>query len=190
MAEPSTRTGPEGQPQYRDSKGDWHDSPTTPATSSDESDESDDGGTKPTRTISAPTGNARTVAGLMGLAMLFSVIGAEIKALEPAKGGVELPAAFSEPFIIIAGGTVATVALVVIADLGQGGRKFAVAFAGLAMVTAVLVNGGPVWSAILNLTGGKATGETGSTTPTGSSSPTGRTSTTPATTATRPSNAA
>lgn len=176
MAEPSTRTTDDGRHQYRDSTGAWHDSPTAPAASSSSSgdDSSDDSGGGTTRTLSAPTGNARTVAGLMGVAMIFSVIGAEVKALNPPKGGVQLPKAFSEPFVILAGGTIATVFLVLISDLGDTGRQFAVGLAGLAAVTAVLVNGAPVWTAILNLTSSKPTAPTAvtaTTSPTGATAP-------------------
>jgi hypothetical protein len=115
--------------------------------------------------ISMPTGNARTVAGLMAIAIVFSVISAEIKVVSGAKG-TTVNGAFSEPFLIIAGGTIATVILTLISDVGNSGRQFAVGLAGLACVTAVLVNGGPVWKAVNGLLGSKNTAPTGTTAPT------------------------
>lgn len=180
----STRTGSSGQPQYRDSRGDWHDSPSGPSGSSDGGDTGGGGGSgSGSRSISAPTGNARTVAGLMGMAMIFSVIGAEIRAANPTTGGVQVGKAFSEPFVIIGGGTIATVMLTLISDAGETGRKFAVGLAGLAAITALLVNGGPVWKAIDSFVGGKATvptGATAATKPTTGGPVTGVTGTTPA----------
>jgi hypothetical protein len=173
---PSTRKGDRGQPQYRDSKGDWHDSPRGPSgeesrtaaygkgydsePSGDSGGGGDSGGAA-SRSISTPTGNSRTVAGLMGMAIIFSVIGAEInpKAADAGK-------AFSEPFVIIGGGTIAAVILSLLADTGNTGRQFAVGLAGLACVTAVLVNGGPVWKAIDSFLGAKAPGSTSTTKPT------------------------
>lgn len=134
-------------------------------------------GDSETRTISAPTGNARSVAGLMAIAMAFSVVGAELKGDESKTGS----SALSEPFIIIAGGTFATVILTLISDAGETGRQFAVGIAALAVVTATLVNGGPVWKAALAILGSKATTPTTSTTAT---TPTGSTPMTPATTPT------
>jgi hypothetical protein len=109
--------------------------------------------------LSLPTANSRTIVGLMGVAVVFSVISAEIN---PKKG----TSAFSEPFVIIAGGTIAAALLSLIAEAGDTGRRFGVGLASLACVTAVLVNGKPVWTTVENLVGGKNTGSTGSTTPT------------------------
>jgi hypothetical protein len=146
-------------------------------TSTAGSGDSDSGGS---RTISAPTGNARSVVGLMGVAMIFSVIGAEVKALNPKTGGSKVGQAFSEPFVIIGGGTIATTFLVLIAGAGETGRNFAVGLSALAAIAAVLVNGGPVWTAIDNFLQAKPT------TPSWATAPSSPSTTTRTTTTARP----
>jgi hypothetical protein len=113
------------------------------------------------------------------MAIIFSVIGAEINPKASVAGK-----AFSEPFLIIGGGTIAAVILSLIADAGNTGRQFAVGIAGLACVTSVLVNGAPVWKAINGFIGGTPTGSTGATKPTSgqtTAAPTAPTGTTAAT---------
>ena len=107
--------------------------------------------------------SARTIAGFMGFAMIFSIVGAEIRSIHPAKGAKPTGALFTEPVLIFLGGTVATAILVLIADTGDSARQVAVAFAGLSLLTAALVNGGPVWSALGSTFGAKSTGSTGTT---------------------------
>ena len=106
-------------------------------------------------TTTLPTGNARTVAGFMAIAIVFTVIGIEIKGEAKTSNPT-----FSQPFVVIAGGTFATGILALIAEAGDTGRQFAIGLAGLALVTAVLVNGGPVWKAAEKLVGGTNTGTT------------------------------
>lgn len=118
-----------------------------------------------------PTGNARTVVGFMAVAMIFSIVSAEIGA-DSSNNKSKAESALSEPFLIIAGGTTAAAILSLIADTGNIGRQFGIGLAALAMVTAVLVNGKPVWKAIENLQGSKDTSGTGATKPT---APTGKT---------------
>jgi hypothetical protein len=147
MAE-HTRKGSQGQPQYQDTAGAWHDSPSGPSDSGSSDSEDTGGGGESSggaasRSLSAPTGNARTVVGLMGMAVVFSVIGAEINAANGTKSAAG--AAFSEPFIIIGGGTIAAVLLTLLSDAGESAQQFAVGLAGLACITALLVNGAPVW---------------------------------------------
>lgn len=111
--------------------------------------------------------SSRTIFGLMAAAMLFSIIGAEITLSNPPKGqGVNVGKALSSPFLILLGGTAATAILVLVAEAGEVGRKFGVGMAGLAATTAILVNGGPVWTALNNLLGSKPTVPSGLTSPT------------------------
>jgi hypothetical protein len=177
MAE-HTRKGSQGQPQYQDTAGAWHDSPSGPSDSGSSDSEDTGGGGESSggaasRSLSAPTGNARTVVGLMGMAVVFSVIGAEINAANGTKSAAG--AAFSEPFIIIGGGTIAAVLLTLLSDAGESAQQFAVGLAGLACITALLVNGAPVWRAIDSFLGAKPTGSTGSTAPTTGTTPSGAT---------------
>src|ERR1700677_1770589 len=78
--------------------------PSSSGTSSGSGDSGGGGGSggAASRSISTPTGNSRTIAGLMGMAIIFSVIGAEINPKAAVAGK-----AFSEPFLIIGGGTIA-----------------------------------------------------------------------------------
>jgi hypothetical protein len=108
------------------------------------------------RSVTMPTGNARTIVGLLAVAMVFSIISAEIGA-DNSTSKSKAQSAFSEPFLIIAGGTIAAAILSLIADTGETGRQFGIGLAGLATVTAVLVNGGPVWTALQKLLGSTAT---------------------------------
>lgn len=169
---------PEGEAYWQgradDIEGDrWASGKAGPSQVESTAGSSSDGDQK---TVSMPTGNARTVVGFMGVAMIFSVIGAEIRAANPAtSSGVNVGKAFSEPYLIIGGGTIATTFLVLIATAGDTGRRFAIGLSALTMVTAVLVNGGPVWKAINGFIGSepttptdttKATAPTGATTKT------------------------
>lgn len=133
----------------------------------------------PTTTV-VNTANGKLVVGLMGTTVVFSVIGAELKAFTASPGntltglhngqpGTPGTGAGSGAVKIIIGGTVATVLLVGLTHAGSAGRQFAVGLALVSMVTATLVYGGPVWLALnrmFNTTPSTATGNTAGTTPT------------------------
>ena len=159
-----------------------------------------------------PRPSGRTIFGFMAFAMLFSIIAAELRNAEAiaspgVQGGVGLAARKGtpaeqpksplggavgiglQPTEIFLGGTFATAVLVLMADTGETGRKLGVGLAGLTLVAAVVVNGGPVWTAASRLIGSKPTGTTGQTTPTGQTaggSGSGGTGTTRATAQTGP----
>lgn len=128
------------------------------------------------------TNTTRRIVGLMAFAVVFSVIGAEIKkTAAPAPTG---PAPLiSGPAKIILGGTVAAALLSLLAESTEAAQDWAVGLAGVATVTAVLINGAPVWSALNRIFGSAASGSTGPTgpTPTTSGRPTQATVTTGAT---------
>lgn len=115
----------------------------------------------------------------MAVAVLFSVIGAEIRNVQAtstpgtqttglakpkAPASPNVPGLFYEPPLIFLAGTVATAGLVLLTDTGSVGETLGVGLAGLSMVTALLVNGGPVWRAIGGAVGSKPTTPLGSTT--------------------------
>jgi hypothetical protein len=118
----------------------------------------------------------------MAAAVLFSIIGAEIRAVQNTSspgdsttalhnpstpnGSGSGPALLYEPPVIFLAGTVATAMLVLLTETGSTGETLGVGLAGLSMATAVLVNGGPVWRALSNAVGSKPTSPTSSTTAT------------------------
>lgn len=141
------------------------------------------GGGSSSTTRTSSTNGSGTVVALMGITVLFSLIGNEVKALQgtPAEGNVAVAGAtLTTAGRIIVGGLVATTALTLLTHAGNGGRQFAVGLALVAMATSTLVYGGPVWKALSALLGGQATANQHTT---GGTSSTG-TATAPATTAT------
>jgi hypothetical protein len=144
----------------------------------------DDGGggssTGSSTSITIPNAS-RKVVGLMALAVIFSVIGQELKAKE---GGAKPVGGLSGPAKTILGGTIATALLSFLAEAGSTGQQLGVGLASVACVTAVFVNGAPVWKGISNLFGGTPTtpltASTASTTAAGRPASTGQSvSTTP-----------
>jgi hypothetical protein len=121
------------------------------------------------------TNASRRIVTLMGFAVIFSVIGAEIKAANPAKnspqpsGSSSASSFLSAPAKIILGGTIAAALLSFLAEAGQAGEEYAVGLAAVAAGTAMLVNGAPVWQALNTVFNSKPTGSTGTT---GTTSPT------------------
>ena len=106
----------------------------------------------------------------MGFAVLVSLIGNEVKV---ANGSAkdQLTNGLHRGGVIIVGGFVAAALLTALTGAGEAGRKFGVGLAGVSCATSVLVYGGPVWSAINGIVGGKSTG----TTPTSATGATGQT---------------
>ena len=99
-----------------------------------------------------PAGS-RTIVGLMGTAVVFSLVGNEI-----SKNGSKKPTAvgiLSESSTIIFGGAAAAAVLSLIAKIGEPGRVFAVGLATIAAVGSVIVYGGPVWHALGGVVGSK-----------------------------------
>jgi hypothetical protein len=109
--------------------------------------------------LSTPKAGNKTIFGFMAFAVIFSVVGAEIKRVEKAQAS-----ALTEPVTIFLGGTVAAAILTLLSDTGDTGREVAVGIAGLALVTAALVNGKPVWDALNHLLGSTPTTPSGQTT--------------------------
>jgi hypothetical protein len=121
--------------------------------------------------VSIPNAN-RKVVGLMAFAVIFSVIGQELK----AKQGGAKPGSttgLSGPAKTILGGTIATALLSFLAEAGSTGEQLGVGLAAVTAVTAMLVTGAPVWDGIRNIFGASPTtpltAPSGSTTGTGAS---------------------
>jgi hypothetical protein len=114
------------------------------------------------------TEGSGTVVALMGITVLFALIGNEIEGLsENGKGtGTTGSDRLTKSGTIIVGGVVGTALLTLLTHAGDTGRQFAVGLALVTMATATLVYGGPVWDTMNNAFGSKPTGTTGVTTPT------------------------
>lgn len=106
--------------------------------------------------MASPT---RTVVGLMGAAVVFSLVGAEIK-IQKTTSGNDAKATYTKPITIILGGSIATLILTLMAESGQGGAKLATGIAGLTATSAILIEGAPVWQLITSITSGKNSGIT------------------------------
>lgn len=133
--------------------------PSAPASSGTSSG---GGGAAPSSTSSTTRSvpNAsRKVVGLMAFAVLFSVIGEEIKAVK-ATNSKTAPGTFTGPAKIILGGTIATAILSFAAETGSTGQQFAVGLAAVTAGTAMLIEGGPVWSLLNKFFGSTPTGST------------------------------
>lgn len=104
---------------------------------------------------------ARSIAGLMGVAVVFSLVGNEIKAAgqKGSSTGGEITVAGK----IILGGFLATGLLVLVSEAGDPGRQLGIGLATVTVLTSLLVYGGPVWDKLNALFGGHTTGATGST---------------------------
>lgn len=117
--------------------------------------------------------DTRTIVALMVTAVAFSLVGHEVTAISGAAKGQQQPGG-KDPLTtggrIIVGGAIGTTLLVLLSHAGEGGKDFAFALTIVTFATAVLVNGGPVWTALSNALsatpGGTPTGSTPSTTPT------------------------
>lgn len=124
-------------------------------------------------TVTSPTNSARSVAGLMGFAVLFSLIGNEV---DVAQGNAsnKLSNGLDKGATIIIGGFVAAALLTALTGAGETGRKFAVGLAGVTLATSALVYGGPVWRAISAVVGspGASSRPTADTAPTANTAPT------------------
>jgi hypothetical protein len=116
----------------------------------------------------------RKVVGLMAFAVIFSVVGLELKRNQQGQSAPSQGAGLSGPAKIILGGTIATALLSFLAEAGAAGEQIGVGLAGITAVTAMLVTGGPVWTGIGNLFGGAQgatpTGQTGATAVAGATS--------------------
>lgn len=90
------------------------------------------------------------IVGMMAIAGLASVVGAEYRA---ANKTTSKPNTFlGSPFLVIAGATGATVVLVLIADFGGApGEAWATGLATLVLLVAVLFQAAPVWKALSNV---------------------------------------
>ena len=140
------------------------------------------------RTVSRETSTtgAREVFGYMGVAVVFALIGNEIKVAKhppDSKNPLQSTSVLTDSGTIIFGGFTAAAALTLLSHAGDGGRQLAVGLAAVTMLSSVLVYGGPVWKALGALTGqSKPTRATSPTTPSG----TRQSNPTPATTGSTP----
>ena len=100
------------------------------------------------------TNGARTIFGFLGVAVIFALIGNEIKPTTKTAPGV-----LTDSGAIIFGGFTAAAALTLISHAGEGGNQLAVGLAAVTMVSSVLVYGGPVWKPT-NALGGNGAGTT------------------------------
>ena len=112
---------------------------------------------------------------LMAFTVIFAVIGEEIKANQTQSPNKPNPGAFSGPVKVFLGGAVAGTLLIAIAHAGDAGAQFATGLAMISAATAILVDGGPVWTYLAKTGGGSAppTAPSVSTAPTPSTTPTG-----------------
>ena len=115
-----------------------------------------------------PTAGSRTIFGLMAFAVLFSLVGNEIKSFQSVPTASKNPV--STGVRIIIGGFAGSMVLILVSKAGEPGRKFAVGTASVVTVAAVFVYGGPVWKALAGVFGSQPTKPTGATT--GGTSPT------------------
>jgi hypothetical protein len=116
-------------------------------------------------TNTQPTSNARTVAGLMGFTVLFALLGNEVQIAQGNKPA-KLTNGLDKGATIIIAGFIAAGILTATSGAGEAGRRFSVGLATVSAVTAALVYGGPVWTAVSTIVGGKPTTPTGGTTAT------------------------
>lgn len=93
------------------------------------------------------------ILGLMALTAVFGVIGAEIRGqTKKTTGADKLGYILGSPFLVIFGAAAATVILVSIADFGGDvGETLGVGLAGVALLGTMLIEGGPVFTAINKL---------------------------------------
>ena len=106
----------------------------------------------------APIRNSEPrIFGMMTLAVVLGVVGAEIRSGQKLTTGKTAPAGaagvLSDPFMVILGGTAAAAILVAIASFGgTPGAKFGVGLAGLTLIGSILYNGSPVFAALKGAT--------------------------------------
>ena len=99
--------------------------------------------------------NSRIIFALMSFAVLFSLVGNEIKAVNnPQTGSTGVVTVAGR---IILGGFFATSLLVLVSHAGEPGRKIGVGLATVATLSSVLVYGKPVWDSANTLFGSKPT---------------------------------
>lgn len=99
---------------------------------------------------------SRTVFGLMAFAVLFSLIGNEIKVAQ-GQSKDQLSSGVTVAGRIIIGGFFATSILVLLSHAGDEGRQVATGLAAVTTLTATLVYGGPVWDSANKLFGSTPT---------------------------------
>lgn len=109
----------------------------------------------------------RKILGAMTVAALFAIVGEGVKGELPGGSNVKK----GDPFKILLGAGAATAILVGISELGDAGSQFAQGLAFMAVIVAVLEEGGPVWQALSKLVGAKGA-PIPATTPTAPSVPT------------------
>lgn len=109
----------------------------------------------------------RKIMAAMIVTGLFALVG---EYADPRPG-----ASHPNPFKVILGGSIATALLVGMAELGEPGERLGLGFATIAVISATLVYGGPVWSVISKAVSPTGKGGT-STPPTNPTGLTGQTS--------------
>jgi hypothetical protein len=147
------------------------DTATADAYNAGRDDSSSSGGGGGIRTSIPIPAASRKVVGLMAGAVIFTVLSEEIKMHQKgATTGPPTAGHLSSPAKTILGGTIATALLSFMTEAGPTGQQLGVGLAAVTAVTAVLVNGGPVFTVLRNLFGAQVT--TGSTSSTGTTNAT------------------
>lgn len=98
--------------------------------------------------VVAPAQPQRVIVGTMAFAVVFTLLGLELKA---AKGGAAKGKV--TPVTVIIGGGVATIVLLVVSHAGDPGAELAEGLAVVTVVASVLGSGGPVWEWVSKLVG-------------------------------------
>ena len=100
------------------------------------------------------TGQAsRNIMMLLAFTMAFSVVGYERANMLHGQNPSNPAPVGPNPATILLGGTVGGILLIGVSHAGDAGAQFAQGLAIVAAATAILVNGGPVWSLISSLYG-------------------------------------
>ncbi len=93
------------------------------------------------------TAPSRRIVTFMAFTVVFALIGHTVKSKQgTAKKGSDVT--------ILLGGAFAATLLTLLADLGEDGAAWAVGLSEISLLSSVLVNGGPVFKEISNLSKG------------------------------------
>lgn len=92
------------------------------------------------------------IVGMMALAVVVSVVAAETRVADGTTKKDAIGVALSSPFLIIAGGTGATMVFVLLADFGGApGEKLGGGLAVVVLLSVLLVQAAPLWKGLSRL---------------------------------------
>lgn len=100
----------------------------------------------------------RKIIGMMVVTGVVGTVGTIVSPPKNAQGQTQQPGSVS-PFRVILGVSIGSAMLVVISELGETGAQFAVGISTLAAMAALLLKGGPMFTAIFNAVGGTVGGQ-------------------------------